>query len=1170
MILTDSSSAYAGSSVVKTIAGFGSNLYHFTTYGDTTLSRVVSGTGIGILKNGSAVLTLSAANTYTGNATISAGVMSIINTGALPGYNTNGRFAVAPNATLAVYNAVTDAEITTLRGTTNFKANSNLGFDTSSGNRTYTPAIANTSQGALGIVKLGQNTLIIPTVGTYTGSTSVLVGTLSTFGANIIPDSSPVFLDTNGTLILGGSDTLATISGRGTLNCQANNITLNSNNNSTFSGTLTSTANSGNCIYKQGTNTITLSGATARVAGPIRLDTGGITLAGNSSFIQNRTSGGPRDFQMALNGGTTFNLTISGGASLTTAGCMFGENNGGSATVNLLSGGTWNSGGGGGQTWMSGLSSILNIDGGAYSASYFYIGGGAAGITGIINLNSGTANLSGGIFIWQGSGRCVFNLNGGTVTFGSMSNGAVTDNTFNFNGGTFACAANNYNYNIGVVKYIVKSGGAIFNPPAGGSITLTTSVLSADSVSTGGGLVKNGAGTLFLGGALNTFTGQVSANEGMISVTSVNNNSTNGPLGNSNFPIVLGSNGKTGTLQYTTAANATTTKGIILPSGAIGTLDITGNANNFLTVGTISGLGSLVKKGIGYVGYAANTYSGGTTLIEGLNVVNSNSSFGTGTVNFNGGSLRSGSGVANITLSNNFILSAAATFPAVASERTLTLAGPVTMTRQVTMSVGIGATVTTEALIISGPIGDGGNAYQLNKTGAGVLVLSGQNTFSGPIIIQAGNMRILYPTIGDIRTTVGILQFAAGITNDISSSIRNNTQSVKIDTNGQNVTFASLLSSNSAGLVKTGTGTLILSATPIGTNTNAVRGSIISNAGTLSITGTLSSASRMAVSDVGGSTTGAITVSGTLIQTTGATGAVRALQIAAPAGTSGTFNVVSGGNVSLFSGCMLGENSGGNGTFNMTGGTVTTNGQFWFAGANSTLTVSSGILNCSSTMYIGGGGGTTTSTLTIAGGTISTPSNLNFGIGGATSTMTVNLNGGTLSCVTFEYNQGTATVNMNGGILSFTGAGNTPLASQFIFSVKSGGAIIDIPTSGRVVTIPSVLANGTGGGGLTKTGTGLLSLSAINTYTGTTNISTGTLRVVKKISGTGSDASFTQADFTPTTLSVTFVSLTPPSVGNTFRLFPGATQQTYGTVTLINYAGTASYDSTNSTLTINT
>ena len=1164
MILTDSSSAYAGSSVVKTIAGFGSNLYHFTTYGDTTLTRVVSGTGIGILKNGSAVLTLSAANTYTGNATISAGTMSIIDVNALPGYNTNGRFAVAPNATLAVYNAVTDAEITTLRGTTNFKANSNLGFDTSSGNRTYTPALSNTSQGALGIVKLGQNTLIIPTVGTYTGSTSVLVGTLSTTLANTIPDPSPVTIASGATLVLGGADQLATISGGGTLNCQTNALTLSSSSNATFTGTLTSTVAAGTAITKNGTGTQSFSG-TVGVIRAIAHNTGGIAVVGGT-FTQNLAAG-TRNYQMAIQPSYTATLTVSGGGTMNVAGFMFGENGGGTATVNVLSGGMISNVG---DAWMSGVSETLNVNGGTWrNNSTFDIGGGTLG-TNIINITNGTFSVSSANINWNRGNVAgtvnTINLDGGTINTANFFQQGNGTNTFNFNGGTFLNSIN-MTVSHSVITTNVKSGGAVFSCPTGTTLTFTNVLLNAGG---GGGLVKNGLGTLTLNGA-NTFTGQLSVLEGTLSVPTVNNNSANGVFGNSTFPIVLGSNGKTGTLQYTTAANASTTKNFVLPSGAIGAFDITGATNvGLTTTGIISGSGSLLKTGQGVMTYSGNnTYTGGTSLSTGINVVGSDTAFGTGTVDLNGGSLRAHT-VARRTLTNNIIINASMTFVTTAGEKSLILAGPVTVTGFRQLAVTIGANDPNEPLIISGPLGDGGNNYQINKSGAGVLVLSGQCTFGGPLVLQAGKTRILYPTVADIRTTVGILQFAAGITNDISSSIRNNTQSVKIDTNGQDVTFASLLSSNSAGLVKTGTGTLILSATPIGTNTNAVRGSIISNAGTLSITGTLSSASRMAVSDVGGSTTGAITVSGTLIQTTGATGAVRALQIAAPAGTSGTFNVVNGGNVAFFSGCMLGDNGGGSGTFNMTGGTVTTNGQFWFAGANSTLTVSSGTLNCGSTMYIGGGGGTTTSTLTIAGGTISTPSNLNFGIGAATSTMTVNLNGGTLSCVTFDYTQGTATVNMNGGILSFTGAGNTPLASQFIFSVKSGGAIIDIPTSGRVVTIPSVLANGTGGGGLTKTGVGLLSLSAINTYTGTTNISTGTLRVVKKISGTGSDASFTQADFTPTTLSVTFVSLTPPSVGNTFRLFPGATQQTYGTVTLINYAGTASYDSTNSTLTINT
>lgn len=1167
MNLNESSSAFAGSSAVRTIASFGSNLHHFTTYNDTAISRPITGS-VGILKQGSGTLTLSAANTYTGNATISAGVMSIINTGALAGFNTNGRFAVAPNATLAVYNAVTDAEVTTLRNTTNFRANAAIGFDTTSGNRTYTPTLNNTSQGALGVTKLGQNTLIIPTAGTYTGTTSVLVGTLSTFGANIIPDSSPVFIDSGATLVLGGPDTLATISGRGTLNCQANNITLNSNNNSTFSGILTSTASGNWSIFKQGTNTITLSGATVRVSGTgsiVRLETGRMNLVGNTSFIQNRTSSSPRCFQMALNGGTTFNLTISGGASLTTAGCMFGENNGGSATVNLLSGGTWNSGGGGGQTWMSGLSSILNIDGGAYSALTFYIGGGPAGTTSIFNLNSGTANLTGGIFVWGGGGRCVFNLNGGTVTFGTMSNGAVTDNTFNFNGGTFACAVAGYNYNNAVVKYIVKSGGAIFNTPAGGSITLTTSRLSADVVSTGGGLVKNGAGTLFLGGALNTFTGQVSANEGTISVTTVNNNSTNGPLGNNTLPIVLGSNGKSGTLSYT-GSTMTSNKPFTLASGGTGIIDITTAGTTYASTGVIDGSGSLTKNGAGTLTLSANnTFSGNSILNSGTLTVASNSALGTGNnINLNGAQISSDT-TASRTLSNNTVsLSSNTTFPTIANEKSLTFTGTTTMfgaTR--TLTVQTGSTVTSEYTNFAGPIGDNGNGYGLIKAGNGTLVLSGINTYSGNTTINAGNLRMLYLPVGEIRFGGGTLQYQTDITTDLSSKIRNNTNAVIVDTNGQDVTFTSLSSSNTGGIVKIGTGTLILTGSNNAYMSN--NGTTSCNGGTLTFAGTHRTPAVIAIGN-----TGSVTISGSFTQTAG--GGPRSFTMVETNNAVGTLNIVSGATVNLSGGIMMGGNTiSPTGIINMFGGTVNTNGGVWPCG-NSVINMYNGTFNTNGVAIYHAGGGTSpatnmTSTINLSGGLINT-TQLSLGVGQLSGANTItNLVSGTLSVTDVTDNgrpNNRNTFYFDGGILNIRLTSTFPAISSV---VRSGGAILDI---GGTVTTSSIFSNGGGGGGFTKIGAGIFGFNAINTYTGTTNVSAGTLRVLKKISGTGSDASFSQADFTPTTLTVTFVSGTPPSVGNTYKLFSGATQQTYGSVTLVNYSGTASYNSSDSTLTINT
>ncbi len=106
---------------------------------------------------------------------------------------------------------------------------------------------------------------------------------------------------------------------------------------------------------------------------------------------------------------------------------------------------------------------------------------------------------------------------------------------------------------------------------------------------------------------------------------------------------------------------------------------------------------------------------------------------------------------------------------------------------------------------------------------------------------------------------------------------------------------------------------------------------------------------------------------------------------------------------------------------------------------------------------------------------------------------TFNLNGGTLtiSQVITNDNTGTASFNFNGGTLKATAATANFVdlggASQHAY-VKSGGAVID--SDGFNVTIPEALLDGTGGGGLAKNGTGTLTLSGANTYTGATTVNT--------------------------------------------------------------------------------
>jgi autotransporter-associated beta strand protein len=111
-------------------------------------------------------------------------------------------------------------------------------------------------------------------------------------------------------------------------------------------------------------------------------------------------------------------------------------------------------------------------------------------------------------------------------------------------------------------------------------------------------------------------------------------------------------------------------------------------------------------------------------------------------------------------------------------------------------------------------------------------------------------------------------------------------------------------------------------------------------------------------------------------------------------------------------------------------------------------------------------------------------------------TGTINLNGGTLFCNGFskQVTTGITTINLNGGTLKSGGnAGNwfSDLDNTDV-NVGNGGAIID--TNGFTITIAEPLL-GDGTGGLTKNGSGELTLDGACTYTGNTVINAGTLKL---------------------------------------------------------------------------
>ncbi|RYD22040.1 MAG: hypothetical protein EOP88_09370 [Verrucomicrobiaceae bacterium] len=221
--------------------------------------------------------------------------------------------------------------------------------------------------------------------------------------------------------------------------------------------------------------------------------------------------------------------------------------------------------------------------------------------------------------------------------------------------------------------------------------------------------------------------------------------------------------------------------------------------------------------------------------------------------------------------------------------------------------------------------------------------------------------------------------------------------------------------------------------------------------------------------------------------------------------------------------------------------------------AKGRLDISAGTLNLQSGSHIkmNGEGTVGANVINQTGGTITAYSDAGVTVGGtghldmqrvgaAASNNTYNLNGGTLAIgqIISAATTGTRTFNFNGGTLKAVASSaafmNLGTGNAFA-NVRNGGAIID--TNSFSVTVPQGLQHSNVGGdaavdgGLTKAGTGNLTLMGFNTYTGTTLVSNGTLTVgaggsLNSSSGVtinGSGAKFLKADPATQTAPVSLV-----------------------------------------------
>ena len=366
-VYTNLSSASTGNkNSALTINGADTATFSGIIADGTAYTSVFSGAGavdgtVSLTKAGSGTQILSGANSYTGTTTISGGTLQFAKTASL--YNgtsgswTGANIKVASGGTLALNvggtNEFTTGNVTTLltnlggangSSAAGFAASSAIGFDTtnaSGGTFTVVDVIANstgTGGGAIGLSKLGTNTLVLTNTNTYSGATTVTSGTLQLGnGSTTGKLSTSSAIVNNGTFTINRSNAVAqgtdfsssAISGSGAfVQAGGGTTTLNvansySGKTTVQTGTLSFTNGNASASANQalGTNAAVDLGVASTSSGKLQYTgTGAATLAkdinalGNGTdTVQNSGTG-----QLTLSGTITKNgtvLSLNGGAN---------------------------------------------------------------------------------------------------------------------------------------------------------------------------------------------------------------------------------------------------------------------------------------------------------------------------------------------------------------------------------------------------------------------------------------------------------------------------------------------------------------------------------------------------------------------------------------------------------------------------------------------------------------------------------------------------------------------------------------------------------------------------------------------------------------------------------------------------------------------------------------
>ena len=995
---------------------------------------------------------------------------------------------------------------------------------------TISVPITNGNATTAGIIKDGLGTLTLSGSNTYNGATTINAGTLSIAAITNGGVAGALGNSTNAAsnLVLGGGTLEYTGTANGTTNRDftltagtASGISVaNSTVSLTISGTAAATTGG---LTKSGAGTLILTGAntytgsTTINAGALQIGAGSTTgsLSSSTAITNNGT--------LAINrsDAITISNTISGTGNLTKLGA-------GNLTLSGASANTYT-----GTTTVSAGTLTLDKTSGVVAVGGDLVLNGSSKLTyngtkneQIANTASVTINGSQSVFNGSEAVGTTTGASGVTETIGSLT---VRDGQFNTGtGGNWTVTgAGVFDGSTGETRFLGFSGSSIgFNSLSLNAMTGTTLTTDPDSFVMGGGsttavtTLSVGSGGLTLNGSTLGLNKGASSTSQLGSRLILDGNITT--TGSSASLIASNNGGTVGVSDILLSSTAgSVTRTITTGSGAnlmISVLITNGNA-------TAAGI---IKDGLGMLTLSNNnTYTGGTTINNGTLSISAitnggvagalgNSTNAAGNLVLGGGTLEY-TGTASGITNRDFTLTAGTTS-------------------------GISVANSTVSLTISGNAA--ATSGGLTKSGAGTLILTGANSYTGATTIAAGTLQI------GAGSTTGSLSSSSAITNNGTLAINRSDA----------ITISNTIS-GTGSLTKSGAGTLTLS------NANTYQGTTTINAGAINLTG--SNTGSATTVNSGGSLIGTGSAGAVTVNTGGLIGAGNA------AATPGTLTVglltLNGGggytwDLSNTSGApgtnwdlitatstTIGATSGDKFTIFLTGNptnwspattysagwnilqwgtlnsvfdanafTVNTNN---FTGATPTGTwafsSTGGFLNLSYAAPSSAG------IWTAAGGNWSTASNwqgnavpsnaspLEFNGSGGASTNDSALTG--IAGITFNSGAGSYTLdgtalNITGGItnnssttqtvaIALTMAGAQTLnagAANLTISGSLDNAGNTLTTSGSNTV--AISGNISGAGGLTKNGAGSLVLSGANTYTGATVISVGNL----SITGSGS------------------------------------------------------------------